>query len=233
MCPVGRTLVSPVFVGRDAELAALTAALDAALAGDPAVVLLSGEAGVGKTRLVEEAAERASAAGARVLAGSCIEMGGEGLPFGPLAHALRSLMRDTSPEELDAFIGPARSELAQVLPDLDPDSALGAAPLGEGGTARLLELVVGVIERVVEQPILSSSPDPRLADLTPRELEVFLLIAQGRSNREIAAALTVEETTVKSHVRNVLTKLGARDRIHAVILAYECGAVSPGKRTAP
>ena len=104
--------------------------------------------------------------------------------------------------------------------------ALGDALLSPAVTRR-------VIERVVEQPIVSSSPDPRLADLTPRELDVFLLIAQGRSNREIAAALTVEETTVKSHVRNVLTKLSARDRIHAVILAYECGAVSPGKRTAP
>jgi predicted ATPase len=80
MHPMRRGLVSPLFVGRDAELAALTAALDAAIAGEPAVVLLSGEAGVGKTRLVEEAAERASEAGARVLAGSCIEMGGEGLP---------------------------------------------------------------------------------------------------------------------------------------------------------
>jgi DNA-binding NarL/FixJ family response regulator len=104
--------------------------------------------------------------------------------------------------------------------------ALGDALLSPAVTRR-------VIERAVEQPVLGSSPDdPRLADLTPRELEVFLLIAQGRSNREIAAALTVEETTVKSHVRNVLTKLNARDRIHAVILAYECGAVSPGKRTA-
>jgi predicted ATPase len=65
-----RSLVSPVFVGRDGELAALTAALDAAVAGEPAVVLLSGEAGVCKTRLVEEAAERAGAAGARVLTGS-------------------------------------------------------------------------------------------------------------------------------------------------------------------
>ncbi len=57
----------------------------------------------------------------------------------------------------------------------------------------------------LKQPILNPSPDPRLADLTPRELEVFLLIAQGHSNREISAALTVEETTVKNHVRNVLT----------------------------
>jgi predicted ATPase len=128
MRAVGRTLVSPVFVGREAELAALTATLEAALAGDPAIVLLSGEAGVGKTRLVEEVAGRASAAGARLLAGSCIEMGGEGLPFGPLAQVLRSLMRDTSPEELDAFIGPARPELARVLPDLDPDSASRTAP---------------------------------------------------------------------------------------------------------
>src|SRR4029453_9093259 len=101
-----RDLVSPLFVGREAELATLTAALDSALAGSPTVVLVGGEAGVGKTRLVEEAAGRARAAGARVLAGSCIELGGEGLPFGPLAPAFRSLLRDTSPEEVDAFVGP-------------------------------------------------------------------------------------------------------------------------------
>ena len=91
MCPVGRTLVSPVFIGRDAELATLTTALESAVAGTPTVVLLGGEAGVGKTRLVEEAAARARAAGARVLAGSCIELGGEGLAVRPararVAHA--------------------------------------------------------------------------------------------------------------------------------------------------
>lgn len=115
-----------------------------------------------------------------------------------------------------------------------PEELLQAIHVVAGGDALLSPAVTRrVIERVVEQPVLTPSSDPRLAELTPRELEVFLLIAQGRSNHEIAAALTVEETTVKSHVRNVLTKLGARDRIHAVILAYECGAVSPGKRTAP
>jgi predicted ATPase len=199
MCPVGRTLVSPVFVGREAELAALTAALDAAVAGDPAVVLLSGEAGVGKTRLVEEAAERANAAGVRVLAGSCIEMGGEGLPFGPLAHALRSLVRDTSPEELDAIIGPARSELAQVLPGLDPDSALGAAPLGEGGTARLLELVVGVIERLAaDRPLMFVIEDLHWADRSTLDL-VALLVRAMRADRVLVVISFRSDELHRSH----------------------------------
>src|SRR4051794_11572876 len=145
-----RDLVSPLFVGRETELATMTTALESAVAGTPTVVLLGGEAGVGKTRLVEEATERAHAAGARVLAGSCIELGGEGLPFGPLAHAFRTLMRDTPPDELDALLGPARPEFPRVLPDLDPDAALSTAPLAEGGTARLLELALGVIERLAE-----------------------------------------------------------------------------------
>jgi predicted ATPase len=101
-------LVSPQFIGREAELATLTAALGSAVAGTPTVVLLGGEAGVGKTRLVEEAAMRARAAGARVLAGSCIELGGEGLAFGPLAHAFRTLMRDTEPDELEALLSHGR-----------------------------------------------------------------------------------------------------------------------------
>src|SRR5215218_1186446 len=130
-----RDLVSPLFIGRDAELATLTAALETAIGGTPTVVLLGGEAGVGKTRLVEEAAERARAAGAHVLTGSCIELGGEGLPFGPLAHAFRALRRDMSPEDLDALLGPSRSEFARVLPDLGPDLARSTAPLADGGTA--------------------------------------------------------------------------------------------------
>jgi len=73
----------------------------------------------------------------------------------------------------------------------------------------------------------SGTPSARLDVLTPREHETLLLIASGASNAEIAARLVVTEHTVKTHVSNVLMKLGLRDRIHAVIFAYESGLVTP------
>jgi DNA-binding NarL/FixJ family response regulator len=93
-------------------------------------------------------------------------------------------------------------------------------------------LAPSVTKRLIHEfsrgAVVQQSAPPELEELTPRELEVFKLIARGLSNAEIAAELVVSETTVKTHVARVLMKLGVRDRVQAVVLAYESGVVAPG-----
>jgi DNA-binding NarL/FixJ family response regulator len=110
---------------------------------------------------------------------------------------------------------------AQQLVDGIRVIAQGEALLAPSVTKRLIhEFSRGAVAR--------QQAPAELDELTPRELEVFKLIARGMSNAEIAAELVVSETTVKTHVARVLMKLGLRDRVQAVVLAYESGVVAPG-----
>ena len=110
-----------------------------------------------------------------------------------------------------------------------PEELIAAVHTVAAGEALLSPSVTRtVIERAAQQPTPDTSARERLGELTPREREVLTLIAHGLSNGEIAAALVVEESTVKTHVKRILRKLRLRDRVHAVIFAYESGLARPG-----
>ncbi len=102
--------------------------------------------------------------------------------------------------------------------------------VGEGDAL----LSPSITRRLIEEFSASRAPialAPELDELSPRELEVFRLLATGKTNGEIAAELIIGETTVKTHVTRILMKLGVRDRVQAVVLAYESRLVSPGRLT--
>ena len=115
-----------------------------------------------------------------------------------------------------------------------PEELLAAITTVAAGDSLLSPSVTRtVIERMAQQPPPDRSAYERLTELTPREREVLELIARGLSNGEIAGELVIEETTVKTHVKRILMKLRLRDRIQAVIFAYESGVTQPGDRSAP
>ena len=124
--------------------------------------------------------------------------------FGALeAGASGFMLKRTRPEELIAAVH---------------SIAAGDSLLSPAVTRR-------VIDRMTRQPAPEMGNSPRLGTLTPREREVLGLIARGLSNREIATVLVVEESTARTHVKRVLMKLGVRDRVQAVIYAYETGVI--------
>jgi DNA-binding NarL/FixJ family response regulator len=163
-----------------------------------------------------EATRRITAAepGVRVLVLTTFDL--DEYAFGALrAGASGFLLKDVRPHELVAAIRTVASGDAVVSPRV---------------TRRLLE------EYAQQLPVGGADADagqasryPQLSSLTEREREVLAVVAQGLSNTEIAASLFVSETTVKSHVGRILAKLGLRDRVQIVVLAYESGLVRPGK----
>ena len=164
-------------------MAALQAAFDAVRQGGPAALLIGGEAGVGKTRLISEFAAEARAAGARVLIGGCLELGADGLPFGPFTAMLRDLVREIGADELVGLLpGSDRAirELARLLPELaggqPADDAAGALHSAGEARARLFEEFLTLLERLaVTQPLVLVVEDAHWADRSSRDLIAFLI----------------------------------------------------------
>src|SRR6185436_6771341 len=117
-----------------------------------------------------------------------------------------------------------------LLKDVPPEQLADGIRVVAGGDALLAPSITRRLIQEFAQAGPPSGPPPKgLDELTARELEVFKLVARGLSNAEIAAELIVSETTVKTHVARMLMKLGLRDRVQAVVLAYEAGIAVPGR----
>ncbi len=133
--------------------------------------------------------------------------------------------------DLDQYVYAALSAGASgfLLKDVSPEHLIAAVRLVRCGDALLAPSITRrLVERFARHEPALAQLNGDLSALTPRELEVLGLIARGLSNSELASELTLSEATVKTHVARILAKLQLRDRVQAVVLAYETGLVSPG-----
>jgi len=225
--------VTRVLIADDDDL--MRAGLRELLSADPEIVIV-GEAATGR-----EAVERAGRLRPDVV---LMDVRMPDLDGIAATHELASAVPDvrvlilTTFEQDDYIFGALRAGASGfLLKRARPEELLAAVHTIAAGDSLLSPSVTRrVIDRMAQQPTPALADQAKLDELTPREREVLDLIARGLSNREIAAALVVEESTIRTHVKRVLMKLGLRDRIQAVMFAYETGVNRPaagGARTVP
>jgi predicted ATPase len=203
---MGGRVASPTFVGRVEELDVLEAARMRAATSEPAVVLLGGEAGVGKTRLVAELAARCAAAATRVLCGGCVPVADGALAYAPIVEVLRALVAEFGTDPVRRLIGPSWPELARLLPTLGEPQATG--PPGQDAQARLFELLLGLIGRLGEEtPLLLVVEDLHWADRSTRDLLAFL-VRNLRRERVLLVVTYRSDETGRARPGPYLAELG-------------------------
>jgi DNA-binding CsgD family transcriptional regulator len=201
-------LTSPVLVGRDEQLAAMEAALGGVRDGGPVTLLIGGEAGIGKSRLVNEFTARAIAARARVLRGGCLDLGTDGLPFAPFSAALRELVRDLGADHVAGLLpGHAARDLARLLPEFG-EADREADPVV--ARARLFEQVLTLLERLAEDAVVVLViEDAHWADRSTRDLLAFLIGSQQALANVLIIVTYRSDELHRSHpLRPLLAELG-------------------------
>jgi class 3 adenylate cyclase/tetratricopeptide (TPR) repeat protein len=218
---VGESTGARRFVGRASELARLDALLRGALDGRPAAVLVAGEAGVGKSRLLGELYRMADPLGVRVVEGACLPLG-EAAPYVPIVSILRSVAHAVPPAALPAILGPGRAELARLVPEFgERGAAAPPATLAEDTTAqaRLFELVAGALDRLARSaPLIVAIEDVHWADRSTRDLADFLI--RGLRDQPILLLMTLrtDELDAEDDIRAWVAEVDRLPRVERLDL---------------
>jgi DNA-binding CsgD family transcriptional regulator/tetratricopeptide (TPR) repeat protein len=196
------------FVGRAEELQRLLGLLDRAEGGRPAVGLIAGDAGVGKTRLLDELAARAQGRGVRVLVGGCMEVGDVGLPYVPFIDAFRDLGTRPGEAEVAAPLAAALPSLGRLLPELATDHGLPPPP-GDGfERVQLFDGVLSLLVRLSElSPLLLVIEDLHWADRSTRDLLAFLVRTLRGGRVALVASYRSDELHRRHPLRPLLAEL--------------------------
>jgi ATP/maltotriose-dependent transcriptional regulator MalT len=197
-------MTSARFVGRAGELAELEAALRDAAEGRPSLALVGGESGVGKSRLADELKRHARESGARVLAGDCVELGEDELPYAPLLSALRPLVRDEDPA-LDALAPSYRAAIDAIMPGIG-----GGHSAGDATQSRVFEALLALLESLAdESPVVLVVEDLHWADSSTRSFIGFLARTVCTERLLIVGTYRSDELHRRHPLRPLLAELAS------------------------
>jgi len=214
---MARRMTSPVLVGRTDAVEQLQAALAAARTGEPRHVVIGGEAGVGKTRLLSRSRELAEADGVRVLRGGCVSMGDAGLPFAPYTEIVRSLVAQEGVPQVAAFAGRATLDLARLVPALSPEEVPPAQEMW--AQTRLYEALLDLFRRLVERaPLIVQLEDMHWADAGTLAATSFLLRTIHSEAISIVATFRADEVIRKHPLRPWLAEIARDDNVERIDL---------------
>jgi DNA-binding CsgD family transcriptional regulator/tetratricopeptide (TPR) repeat protein len=218
---MARRLTSPRFVGRSSELNVLLEAAGAAASGQASLVVVGGDAGIGKSRLIAEVAGRLRADGWLILEGGTVALGDDGLPFGPIVEALRALSRDVDPKRIADAAGPSLPELARLVPEL---SSVGSAEPVPGShedwlQVRIFEGVLRLLGRLGDDaPVALMVEDLHWADRSTRDLLSFL-VRNARDERLLIVATVRTDDLHRRHPLSIwLAEAERQPRVERVDL---------------
>jgi predicted ATPase len=190
------------------------------MAGTPSLTWVQGEAGIGKSRLLRELEARATATGARVLHGECLQLSGGEFPYAPIVAALRSADRDAIERALAGLPADGRAEIARLVPELAEGAGPARAPdTGEYGRARLFELLLALLQRLADAaPLLVVIEDAHWADTSTRDFLVYLVPNLAQSRIAVVASYRDDEVTRRHPLRTIVRELGRRPEVSVMTL---------------